>query len=240
MANEEKITFPSIPAKQWWALRSKFRQSMPPSVTPGYLAAALGMNEASAKANVLPALVAFRIVDQDGKPTERAKQWRDDEQYAGICEQIRQEVYPPELVHALPPPSPHRESVERWIANKTGVGQKAAEKLALTYLMLCDANPQSKPDTSAATPVRTPTRTAKPRSAPPGPAVAAKPAVSVDEMMPMAAAGSKTAAQPAIAASSSGPTLHIDIQIHISPDAPSDQIDQIFASMAKHLYRRGE
>lgn len=33
-----------------------------------------------------------------------------------------------------------------------------------------------------------------------------------------------------------GPTLHIDIQVHISPEASADQIDQVFASMAKHLY----
>lgn len=32
------------------------------------------------------------------------------------------------------------------------------------------------------------------------------------------------------------PSLHIDMQIHIAPEASSDQIDQIFASMAKHLY----
>ena len=32
------------------------------------------------------------------------------------------------------------------------------------------------------------------------------------------------------------PSLHIDIQIHISPEASADQIDQIFASMAKHVY----
>ncbi|NEW90275.1 hypothetical protein DU475_23850, partial [Rhodopseudomonas sp. WA056] len=37
-------------------------------------------------------------------------------------------------------------------------------------------------------------------------------------------------------ASNGGPSLHIDVQIHISPEATSDQIDQIFASMAKHLY----
>lgn len=35
------------------------------------------------------------------------------------------------------------------------------------------------------------------------------------------------------------PSVHIDIQIHIPPDASTDQIDQIFASMAKHLYGRG-
>lgn len=32
------------------------------------------------------------------------------------------------------------------------------------------------------------------------------------------------------------PTLHIDIQVHIAADAPESQIDQIFESMAKHLY----
>ena len=35
-----------------------------------------------------------------------------------------------------------------------------------------------------------------------------------------------------------GPGLHIDIQIHISPESTSDQIDKIFESMAKHLYGR--
>ncbi len=35
---------------------------------------------------------------------------------------------------------------------------------------------------------------------------------------------------------SSGPALHIDIQIHISPEASPEQIEQIFASMAKHVY----
>ena len=35
-----------------------------------------------------------------------------------------------------------------------------------------------------------------------------------------------------------GPALHIDIQIHISPDSTSEQIEKILASMAKHLYGR--
>ena len=34
------------------------------------------------------------------------------------------------------------------------------------------------------------------------------------------------------------PSLHIDIQVHISSEASADQIDQVFASMAKHLYGR--
>lgn len=35
---------------------------------------------------------------------------------------------------------------------------------------------------------------------------------------------------------SAGPSLHIDMQVHISADSTPEQIDQIFASMAKHLY----
>jgi len=36
------------------------------------------------------------------------------------------------------------------------------------------------------------------------------------------------------------PSLHIDVQIHISPDASAEQIDQIFASMEKHLFKNRE
>lgn len=35
-----------------------------------------------------------------------------------------------------------------------------------------------------------------------------------------------------------GPAVHIDIQIHISPETTAQQIDKIFESMAKHLYGR--
>jgi len=35
---------------------------------------------------------------------------------------------------------------------------------------------------------------------------------------------------------SPAPALHIDFQVHIAADAPPEQIDKIFESMAKHLY----
>ncbi len=35
---------------------------------------------------------------------------------------------------------------------------------------------------------------------------------------------------------SGGPSVHIDIQVHIAPESSPEQIDQIFKSMAKHLY----
>lgn len=36
------------------------------------------------------------------------------------------------------------------------------------------------------------------------------------------------------------PEVHIDIQVHISSDADAEQIDQIFSSMAEHLYGQEE
>jgi hypothetical protein len=34
------------------------------------------------------------------------------------------------------------------------------------------------------------------------------------------------------------PEININLQVHISSDATPDQIDKIFESMAKHLYKR--
>jgi hypothetical protein len=43
---------------------------------------------------------------------------------------------------------------------------------------------------------------------------------------------------PKFPSASGGPEVHIDIQIHISPESNAQQIDKIFESMAKHLYGR--
>ena len=37
-----------------------------------------------------------------------------------------------------------------------------------------------------------------------------------------------------------GPSLHIDVQVHIDSSATPEQIDQIFASMSKHLYGKND
>ena len=48
---------------------------------------------------------------------------------------------------------------------------------------------------------------------------------------PTAVARASNGALPA------APGIAINVQIHISADASPDQIEQIFASMAKHIYR---
>lgn len=45
---------------------------------------------------------------------------------------------------------------------------------------------------------------------------------------------------PQAPAGAAAPSLHIDVQIHISPESSAEQVDQIFKSMAKHLYKSGD
>lgn len=47
-----------------------------------------------------------------------------------------------------------------------------------------------------------------------------------------------TGTTPVNPVSTNSPSLHIDIQVHISPDSSPEQIDKIFESMAKHLYKQ--
>jgi hypothetical protein len=227
MAEENKSSFPRIPVSQWWVIRNKFRQSIPATVTPGFLATALNMKESSARTNILPALVTLKIVDESGKPTDLARRWRDDDQYSKVCEQIRQEVYPQELLDAQPPPSPNREAVERWFANKTGVGEVAARKMAQVYILLCEANPSGGQEGTTAPPGKPTQRRPKPVKS----RLEEKTLTgSIIESPPVSQQKIQDKLPSAVF-----PSLHIDIQIHISPDTSATQIDQIFASMATHL-----
>jgi hypothetical protein len=215
MPDEKKETYPVIPVTHWWSLRKRFQQSMPATVTPGFVAAALDMKEQSAQANIIPSLIMMGIVDQEGKPTERAIRWRDDHNYAEVCREIRDDLYPQELRDAVPGPDVDRPAAERWFAFRTGVGQRAAKRFALVYDLLTTA---AIPETRGAR--KKPAR----RKAP------TKREAETGVPLESAAAGAEVPLSTGMV-----PSIHINIQIHISPDAKPGQIDQIFASMAKHL-----
>jgi hypothetical protein len=137
---EEKKSYPIMPLKNWFQLRKKFVISIPKEVSPNYLASSLNMTTASAKHNVLPYLRLTGLIDQDGKPTERAKMWRDDNQYKTVCDEIRSELYPQELLDLAPPGDFNRNIIKSWFAN-TGSGISQAGKQTSFYVMLCEADP---------------------------------------------------------------------------------------------------
>jgi Family of unknown function (DUF5343) len=228
MADEEKKSFPMLPIGHWWTLRKKFKQSIPGVVTDGYLAAVLKMGANSARANVLPFLKTLGIIEKDGKTGERAKQWRDDGRYASVCKEILADVYPQELLDAVSNPS-ERSEAESWFAHETGAGEAAVARMAVLYLLLLAGDASKAPDEKA--------ERARPERK-----------QAVVAAGPAARGPASAAAAPAIAAArgSSNPPpnsqltgININLEIHISSDATPDQIDAIFASMAKHIYKTG-
>jgi hypothetical protein len=231
---EKKGSFPSIPTPHWWTLRKKFKQSIPGVVTDNYVASVLNMQLNSAQANVMPALRAAKIIDRDGKPLERAKRWRDDEAYPAVCEEIRKDIYPDDLLHAISDPVKNRTAAERWFANHTGAGTAAVSKMATFYALLTEADPKNAPQETSSS------EKGKPKQ------LAARPQRKVD---PVAVRRASTAARGVNAESAGkeksdggdrGPAVYINLQVHISADASTDQIDQVFASMAKHIYKGSE
>jgi Family of unknown function (DUF5343) len=215
-----------LPIGHWWELRKKFKQSIPGVVTDSYLATVLDMQANSARANVSPFLKQLGIIDEEGKTGERARLWRDDDQYPVVCKAMLQEVYPRELLEAVPNPNTDRARAERWFANQTGAGQAAAKRMAALYAVLADGDASKQPDQEKKDRNRKGNQERPPREKKAGSA-------------PVTAAAHQDNGKNSSHGQPRAPGININLEIHISADATPDQIDQIFASMSKHIYNRG-
>jgi hypothetical protein len=102
--------YPAIPASNWQDLRRRFTTTPPRGpVDPAYLAGVLNISERTAQ-NILPALRQLGLVDAQGRATERAMAWRDDQQYPAIAQEMLEDVYPQALRDVAPPPNPNRDA----------------------------------------------------------------------------------------------------------------------------------
>lgn len=222
----EKVSFPVIPVQHWWTLRKKFRQSLPTSLTPKSLMTSLGINEEkTAKVNVYDQLIKLGLIDKDGKiNNDLASRWREDEHYTNVCEQIRKRIYPKELLEAASDPAVNREGIARWFRINAGVGTSVANKMASVYRLLAEANPSKGED--AGTHVKI-VKDRMNRSSSQG----KKPSYKTGEQS--LGSEARTLTEPSLL---NEPSIHIDIQIHISPDTSAEQIEQVFVNMAKYLY----
>jgi hypothetical protein len=238
-AQTEKISFPYMSAAQWYGIRAKLRQSKPNVIGVDWVMSALGGSEKGAK-NLLPQLRSIGIIGDDGKPTPLALDLRDDEQYGAACQSILESLYPETLRHAYDDPEADVQQVANWFMRNAHTGELTARMQARLYLTVLKGELPSESETP-----KPRKRGAKKAAAA---AAAAKTvverAVGGESKVPAATAnGSEETLSPVVSAvpsthQSHGPTLHIDLQIHISADASDTQIDAVFKSMAKHLYGR--
>jgi hypothetical protein len=234
--DNKKRGYPKIAKGSWFGLRDKFKQRIPSDVSPSYIATALNMTTESAKANVIAPLRTLGLVDDNNKPTDLALHWRDDDTYAEVCATIIKSTYPSELHDLFHTPNADPKRVAAWFARQGGVGEVAATMYARTYLMLLEADLEKAKET-----IPTKAKSASKSSPAHAKVVPPKPARS-----PALAAANGTAGdapqqqqqqqpQAGERGNAFSPKLHIDVQIHISPDSSPEQIDKIFESMARHL-----
>lgn len=228
MAEEKRKSYPKIPRNNWFLLREKFKQRTPEKVSPSYVATALNMSEASASANIIPPLRVFGLIDDAGKPSDLAYDWRDDKKYAEVCNSILEVTYPQELRDLFHGSGVEAKSVESWFARNAKVGQAAARAYAATYLMLLEADLSKAKEQNAVRPKADGSKARKSVLKLATPAKTTKPVAP-----PRADHGNQE--EEIKERKEFSPKLHIDIQIHISPDSSPEQIDKIFESMAKHL-----
>ncbi|APW59618.1 DUF5343 domain-containing protein [Paludisphaera borealis] len=230
-------SFPVLPVKHWWILRDRFRRSIPGTVSANYLSTVLAMTEQSAQANIIPSLRTTGLIDESGKPTDLARKWRDDAQYTQVCKIILDRVYPEELRDIGSDENVDRVQIGRWFANHTGGGEALIRKYSAFYITLCEADlskgkasdnnkEQSTKTTKNGALKKNTTGKAGVKDHQPDTETAREAHVNtLTEQKPR---------------HSRQPDIHLNIQVHISSDATPDQIDQIFSSMAKHLYNRGD
>lgn len=235
MVEKKQKSYPKIPRANWFLLREKFKQRTPEKVSPSYVASALNMGESSASANIIPPLRVFGLIDDTGKPNDLAYDWRDDTKYAEVCMSILEATYPQELRDLFHDSSAPAKDVENWFARDAKVGQSAARAYAATYMMLLEGDLSKAKEQNGAKPKMASSAgksvKASTRSVP-----STKAAKVIEETpAPNLPPHESVLHEDSNIRRGFSPKLHVDIQIHISPDSSPEQIDKIFESMAKHL-----
>ncbi|MDW8213783.1 MAG: DUF5343 domain-containing protein [Roseiflexaceae bacterium] len=249
---DQRQTFPMLPERWWWALRDRFKQTIPSSLSDSYLATVVGVKSNTVNKIALPALRKIGIVDSSGKVNQDfAIRWRDDAQYPSVCEDLLRTLYPQELLDAVPDPILDREAAERWFANKTGAGKSAVTKMVAFYQLLTKKDPSKTRSTKSKAPKSMSSSNARSYSSRDANVrrgvvkTGSKTINNSRTVLPRAEDHDQSPDNMPVSVpmnnetgSQSMPSLHIDIQIHISPEATPEQIDSIFKSMAKHIYNR--
>lgn len=232
---DEKRLYPYISANVWTELRVRFKQKVPSVVTAGYLQTALGFASEKGAKNLLPQLRLVGLIDSAGVPTELAKRYRMDDDYPAAAQEIVEAIYPSEVRELFPGPKEDVSAVAGWFMRHTGGGQSSAVMQARFYASLVSGEVPSSEKAAKATKApaagqkQPAKRTAKPEKVGKPTSLAQEPAQTPD---------ASTVGLPSVGVVGALPGLHIDVQIHIDAEATSDQIDAVFASMAKHLYGR--
>ena len=221
--SEEKVSYPCISERAWWTLRDQFKKSIPSEISDVYIQTLLGMQStSSARNNVIVPLKAIGFIDADNKPTDLLYDWRLDDKYKEVCDKVLINVYPEELLTLYPDENVDKSKVTNYFMSKNKAGQGQASKLAAFFALLKSGQINS----GNLQPKKSEKNKPKSQTKPSNNAAFKKDNdVKATDIQNFTNKQSKNIA------------IHVDLQIHISPEADAEQIDHIFESMAKYLYK---
>lgn len=218
MEENKKIAFPKIPESNWWSIRKQFKKTIPSVVNITYLKSLLDLESDISARNLMAPLKSLGLINEEGKPTSRANEWRDDDKYTKVCNDMILENYPQELLDLYPDNTNlDKKNISKWFMTKCAIGEGTANIVASTFILLKEAT--IKDDE----PIKKQSK--------------GKMVKEGKKDMGIANKITPVSGGDVIPAEKNGPSMHIDLQIHISPDATANQIDCIFASISKHLYK---
>ena len=215
----DKGGFPQIPGRVWWGVRDLLNRSPKMKFDDGSLAATLDVQPAAAR-QYLSELKRINLLDDKGAATELGERWRLDDGYEMVVEEILAASYPESIVSIAPAGQAERSAVERWFIH-AGLGSGTAKNKAGTYLMIANDRPGEVKIRS------TPPRAERPPSE--------RKMVNTSKSSAPKNLTSEDQGKRRDSGGTSFP-LNLNVQIHISADASTDQIDTIFAAMRKYLH----
>ena len=217
----DKPSYPQIPSTVWWGVRSLLQRSPNATINERTLGIDLDVQETAAR-QYLSELKRAGILDEDSRPTPLAQKWRHDDTYADAVQEILALVYPAELMQVAPPEAGNRQKVISWFT-RAGLGVGTAGNKAATYMLLGSESPNEPPTRGAANSQKGVART--PQGSKRTTISTAQPSSSRGNPAP-----EKQAVQTGLI------PLNVNVQIHISAEASSEQIESIFSAMRRYLY----
>ena len=203
-----EFAYTTVPGKIKPLLEKIRHIGVPPKATTQWLKS-IGFTSSN-DATLLGVLKAVALIDATGVPTSGWTSYRGAHHKKVLGDAVRQGYAE---LFAVYPDAWQRSTteLEHVFSTSSSAGKQVITKTVSTFKAVCELAEFGKSDDQ------------------PSPTVHTGPMHS-----PVATVPSAHVAVPANG--SKVPSVHIDIQIHISPEATTDQIDQIFKSMSKHLY----
>ena len=221
-------TFPKVTAKAWAILRDRAKAAPSVKFTPDMVVALMGMvSTNSARSNTVGPMQRLGLIDEEGALTDRGNKWRVDSSFPAACQEILEEVYPDEIRALVDEDGrPDHAMVKNWF-DLQGFGKANATQMAATYVRVASKEIPELSEIGSSKVKKKKSTATKPTGKSP----------EQQETKEPHEGGAHEPTPPPVKADG-GPTVHLDIQIHIPADATPEKIDQIFSSMARHLYAK--